>query len=91
MNAQMGRSSDTRATFRANAASCRARALNEPQNARYWVGEAQLWEGLAQDEVSSHFMECNGTSAKMPSAIATPSPFLSSGVSDASSSAGSSR
>jgi hypothetical protein len=49
--------------YRANAASCRARSLTEPQNARYWVGEAQMWERLAEQAVSSHFVECNTTSA----------------------------
>jgi hypothetical protein len=55
--------------YRANAASCRARALNEPQNARYWVGEAQLWERLAEDEVSSHFMECNTIRSSDPAGV----------------------
>jgi hypothetical protein len=49
--------------YRANAASCRVRARNEPQNARYWLGEAKLWERLAEEEVSSHFIECNTTSS----------------------------
>jgi hypothetical protein len=49
--------------YRANAASCRARAMNEPTNAVHWLGEAQRWERLAEDEVSSHFIECNCTSS----------------------------
>jgi hypothetical protein len=49
--------------YRANAASCRARAINEPTNAIHWLGEAQRWERLAEEEVSSHFIECNGTSS----------------------------
>jgi hypothetical protein len=49
--------------YRANAASCRARAINEQKNAVHWLGEAQRWERLAQEEVSFHFMECNATSS----------------------------
>ena len=49
--------------YRANAASCRARATNEPKNANHWLGEAQRWERLAEEEVSSHFIECNATSS----------------------------
>jgi hypothetical protein len=49
--------------YRANAASCRARAINEPTNAAHWLTQAQRWERLAEDEVSSHFTECNGKSS----------------------------
>jgi hypothetical protein len=49
--------------YRANAASCRARAINEPTNAVHWLSEAQRWERLAEYEVTSHFVECNVTSA----------------------------
>jgi hypothetical protein len=49
--------------YRANAASCRARAIREPKNAVHWLGEAQRWERLAEEEVSSHFIECNATSS----------------------------
>ena len=49
--------------YRANAASCRARAINEPRDAMHWLGEAQRWERLAEEEVCSHFVECNATSS----------------------------
>ena len=49
--------------YRANAAACRARASNEPRDAMHWLGEAQRWERLAEEEVSSHFVECNATSS----------------------------
>ena len=49
--------------YRTNAAACRARAINEPTNAIHWLGEAQRWERLAEEEVSSHSIECNATSS----------------------------
>lgn len=49
--------------YRANAASCRARAISEPMCATFWLGEAQRWERLAEEEVSSHFIECNAISS----------------------------
>jgi len=49
--------------YRANAASCRERAVNERKNAIQWLDEAQRWERLADEEVSSHFIECNTTSS----------------------------
>jgi hypothetical protein len=49
--------------YRANAASCRERAINEPTKAMHWLDEAQRWERLAEEEVSSHFIECNVTSS----------------------------
>jgi hypothetical protein len=49
--------------YRANAASCRTRAMNERENSTHWLGEARRWERLAEDEVSSHFIECNVTSS----------------------------
>jgi hypothetical protein len=49
--------------YRANAAGCRARASIEPANASHWLDKAQRWERLAEEEISSHFMECNTTSS----------------------------
>jgi hypothetical protein len=49
--------------YRAKAASCRARAVNEPKSAIHWLREAQRLERLAEEEVSSHFKECNVTSS----------------------------
>jgi hypothetical protein len=51
------------AQYRANAGSCRERAANEPTKAIHWLSEAQRWERLAEEEVSSHFIECNVTSS----------------------------
>jgi hypothetical protein len=45
--------------FRAQAKLCRRLAMCEPNNRIYWLAEAERWSRLAQDEISSHYQECN--------------------------------
>jgi hypothetical protein len=45
--------------FRAQATVCRQLAVCDPKNADHWVAEAEKWSRLAQDEISSHYQECN--------------------------------
>jgi hypothetical protein len=45
--------------FRAQARLCRQLAMREPKNSIYWLAEAEGWECLAHDEISSHYQECN--------------------------------
>jgi hypothetical protein len=47
------------AEFRAQAKLCRQLAMREPKNRIYWLAEAERWTRLAQDEISSHYIECN--------------------------------
>ena len=45
--------------FRAQARLCRQLAMCEPKNSTYWLAEAERWECLAHDEISSHYQDCN--------------------------------
>jgi hypothetical protein len=45
--------------FRAQAKLCRQLAMCEPKNRIYWLAEAERWSRLMQDEISSHYQECN--------------------------------
>ena len=45
--------------FRARATLCRQLAMCEPKNRSYWLAESDRWSRLAQDEISSHYYECN--------------------------------
>jgi hypothetical protein len=45
--------------FRAQATLCRQLAMCEPKNSSLWLAEAERWSRLAQDEISSHYQECN--------------------------------
>lgn len=45
--------------FRAQARLCRQLAMCEPKNSTYWHAEAERWECLAHDEISSHYQDCN--------------------------------
>jgi hypothetical protein len=45
--------------FRAQATLCRQLAMCEPKNSSHWLAEAERWSRLAQDEISSHYQECN--------------------------------
>src|ERR1019366_3966902 len=45
--------------FRAQATLCRQLAMCEPKNSIYWLAEAERWECLAHDEISSHYQDCN--------------------------------
>ena len=41
------------------AALCRRLAKRERNNGALWLAEAERWSRLAQDEVASHYEECN--------------------------------
>jgi hypothetical protein len=45
--------------FRAQAKLCRQFAMWEPKNSSLWLAEAERWSRLAQDEIASHYEECN--------------------------------
>ena len=45
--------------FRAQARLCRQLAIRERKNRIYWLAEAERWSRLAQDEISTHYEECN--------------------------------
>jgi hypothetical protein len=45
--------------FRARATLCRQLAMCEQKNRSYWLAEAEKCSRLAQDEISSHYHECN--------------------------------
>ena len=53
--------------YRARAAFCRLRSINEPDNRAHWLAEAERWLRLERDEVSALFRECN---ANQPAADA---------------------
>ena len=39
--------------------ACRQLAMWEPKNSSLWLAEAERWSRLAQDEIASHYEECN--------------------------------
>ncbi len=45
--------------FRAQASLCRQLAVCDPKNSDHWMAEAERWSRLAQEEISSHYEECN--------------------------------
>ena len=45
--------------FNARAALCRQLAEVEPDSKNLWLAEAERWSRLAQDEIASHYEECN--------------------------------
>jgi hypothetical protein len=49
--------------YRVRAALCRAQAANNPQHRDLWLAEARSWSQKADDEIASHFHECNSTSS----------------------------
>ena len=38
---------------------CRERALFDSERKTFWLGEAEIWEQRALDEIAFHFRECN--------------------------------
>lgn len=38
---------------------CRERALHDSERKVFWLGEAEVWEQRALDEIAFHFRECN--------------------------------
>jgi hypothetical protein len=45
--------------FRAQASLCRQLAICDSKSSDYWMAEAERWSRLAQDEISTHYEECN--------------------------------
>ena len=48
------------AHYRALASLCRQSAVYNPDKSWRLLGQAERWEHLAQEELASHFVECNG-------------------------------
>lgn len=47
--------------YRAMESLCRQSAVFRPLESWRLLAEAEMWHHKAQDEIASHFMECNGT------------------------------
>ena len=47
--------------YRAMESLCRQSAVFHPLESWRLLAEAEMWHHEAQDEIASHFMECNGT------------------------------
>jgi hypothetical protein len=47
--------------YRAMESLCRQSAVFHPLESWRLLAEAEMWHHKAQDEIASHFMECNGT------------------------------
>jgi hypothetical protein len=45
--------------YRLRAAMCRAQAQKDVRNSHAWLAEAASWTSKAEEELSSHFKECN--------------------------------
>jgi hypothetical protein len=52
--------------YRALASLCRQQAAYNPAHSWHLLGQAERWEHLAEQELASHFKECNATSASDP-------------------------
>ncbi len=49
--------------YRLRAAMCRAQAQKDVRNSRAWLAEAASWTSKAEEEIASHFRECNAISS----------------------------
>jgi len=47
--------------YRAMESLCRQSAVFHPLESWRLLAEAEMWHHKAQDEIASHFMECNST------------------------------
>jgi hypothetical protein len=47
--------------YRAMESLCRQSAVFHPLESWRLLAEAEMWHHKAQDEIASHFIECNGT------------------------------
>ena len=45
--------------YRLRAAMCRAQAQKDVRHSRAWLAEAASWTSKAEEEIASHFKECN--------------------------------
>ena len=52
--------------YRAMATLYRQFAVFDPAHSWKYLIEAQKWEHLAEEEIASHFKECNTTESKAP-------------------------
>jgi hypothetical protein len=50
---------DKVAEYRAQELLCRVRATFDQQHQAHWLQEAEEWHHRAQQEIASHFRECN--------------------------------
>lgn len=49
--------------YRARASLCRQQAAYQPENRWHLLGQAERWEHLAEEELASHFKECNAVNS----------------------------
>jgi hypothetical protein len=49
--------------YRALASLCRQQAAYNPAQSWHLLGQAERWEHLADQELASHFKDCNTTSS----------------------------
>jgi hypothetical protein len=45
--------------YRAIALLCRQQAVFHPDDSWKWLGRAERWEHLAENQIAIHFKECN--------------------------------
>jgi hypothetical protein len=65
---------DKVAEYRAQEMLCRVRASFDPRHQERWMDEAEGWHQRVQQEIASHFRECNSalseTAPLVPEALA---------------------
>jgi hypothetical protein len=62
--------------YRALASLCRQQAAYNPSKSWHLLGQAERWEHLAEQELASHFKECNTTgSSELAKVGATPDAY----------------
>ena len=44
---------------RTRAAMCRAQSVSDPRHREIWLAEERAWLRKADEEIASHFKECN--------------------------------
>jgi hypothetical protein len=49
--------------YRMRAAMCRAQSTSDARNRDIWLAEERSWLRKADEEIASHFKECNTTSS----------------------------
>ena len=60
--------------YRAMESLCRQSAVFRPLESWRLLAEAEMWHHKAQDEIASHFMECNVAPPVGPAAATTSVP-----------------
>jgi hypothetical protein len=56
--------------YRALASLCRQQAAYNPAQSWHLLGQAERWEHLAEEELASHFKDCNSSDASKSGATA---------------------